>query len=173
MSNYYDLEDILCENTKLPCIFQHTAPGLGYLEGNHDSDINEGSSVDLPFWLAEMLVINNFVDIEFPNALSLRVRNALKACPQNVDLRTFSTHYYLFAEKLLNLIMDKELVYILMETFKSRICLIADHAHNPHGGSAEGIEFLRHLDDTEYMFFRIGHDSAKSMRNWLEKSKIH
>ncbi|KAG4304951.1 hypothetical protein PORY_001626 [Pneumocystis oryctolagi] len=172
MSNYYDFDDILCENTKLPCIFQYTAPGLGYLEGNHDADICEGSTVDLPFWLAEMLAISNFIDIEFPNSLSSRVRNALKACPQNIDLRTFSTHYYLFAEKILSLVTDNELVNILMETFKSRICLIADYAHNPHR-ALTGVEFLRNLDDTEHMLFRLGHDSAKSMRNWLEKSKNH
>ncbi|KAG5440313.1 hypothetical protein PCANB_001883 [Pneumocystis canis] len=158
MSHYYDLDDILSENTKLPCIFQYTVPGLGYLEENYDTDIKEGNIIDLPFWLAEMLAISNFIDIGFPNTMSLRVRNALKACPQNVDLRTFSTHYYLFAEKILSLISDKEF------TFKSRISLIADHAHTPHNALTEEIEFIRNLDDTERMFFRIGHDSAKSQQ---------
>ncbi|EMR09954.1 hypothetical protein PNEG_01712 [Pneumocystis murina B123] len=173
MFNYYDLDDILCENTKISSIFQHIVPGLGYLDGNNEPDIKEGANVDLPFWLAEMLVINNFIDIEFPSAFSAKVRNALKACPQNVDLRMFSTHYYLFGEKILNLLSDNELVNILIETFKSRICFIADHAHNPHGALEEGVEFLRNLEDSEKMFFRIGHDSTKDMRNWLEKSKIH
>ncbi|KTW25967.1 hypothetical protein T552_03241 [Pneumocystis carinii B80] len=173
MSNYYDIDDILSENTKIPSIFQYTVPGLGYIEGGHEPDIKEGTNMDLPFWLAEMLAINNFIDIELPSAFSPKVRNALKACPQNVDLRMFSTHYYLFGEKILNLLSDNELVNILIETFKSRICFIADHAHNPHGMLEEGTEFLRNLEDTEKIFFRISHDSAKDMRNWLEKSKIH
>ncbi|QSL65778.1 hypothetical protein MERGE_000056 [Pneumocystis wakefieldiae] len=173
MSIYYDIDDILCENTKVSSTFQYIVPGLGYIDGGSESDIKEGTSLDLPFWLAEMLVINNFIDIELPSAFSSKVRNALKACPQNVDLRLFSTHYYLFGEKILNLLSDNELVNILIETFKLRLCFIADHAHNPHSMVEERAEFLHNLDDTEKMLFRICHDSIKDMRNWLEKSKTH
>lgn len=33
-SGYYDLDAILTDSQKIPCTFELTVPGLGYLSGN-------------------------------------------------------------------------------------------------------------------------------------------
>jgi GINS complex subunit 3 len=32
-------------------------PGLGYLEGNMDGEMKQGSKIELPLWLGEMLAL--------------------------------------------------------------------------------------------------------------------
>ncbi len=53
MSSYYDVDAILTDAQKVPCTFELTVPGLGYLEGNMSGDMKQGSKVELPLWLGE------------------------------------------------------------------------------------------------------------------------
>lgn len=57
MTSYYDVDAILTDAQKMPCTFELTVPGLGYLEGNMGADISQGSKVELPLWLGEMLAL--------------------------------------------------------------------------------------------------------------------
>jgi hypothetical protein len=57
MSSYYDVDAILTDAQKVPCTFELTVPGLGYLEGNMSGDMKQGSKVELPLWLGEMLAL--------------------------------------------------------------------------------------------------------------------
>jgi GINS complex subunit 3 len=87
-SSYYDINEILTDsqvrdaiiaanwysnqNQKLPCNFEITIPGMGYLEGNagkdvlltncsplrltdHGAKLKQGTKLELPLWLGEML----------------------------------------------------------------------------------------------------------------------
>lgn len=57
MSSYYDIDAILTDAQKVPCTFELTVPGLGFLEGNMSGDMKQGSKVELPLWLGEMLAL--------------------------------------------------------------------------------------------------------------------
>lgn len=57
MSSYYDVDAILTDAQKVPCTFELTVPGLGFLEGNMSGDMKQGSKVELPLWLGEMLAL--------------------------------------------------------------------------------------------------------------------
>ena len=57
MTSYYDVDAILTDAQKVPCTFELTIAGLGYLEGNAGGDIKQGSKVELPLWLGEMLAL--------------------------------------------------------------------------------------------------------------------
>lgn len=61
MSSYYDVDAILTDAQKVPCTFELTVPGLGYLEGNMSGDIKSGSKVELPLWLGEMLALRYLI----------------------------------------------------------------------------------------------------------------
>lgn len=37
--SYYDIDAILTDAQKVPCTFEITIPGLGYLEGNPGEDV--------------------------------------------------------------------------------------------------------------------------------------
>jgi GINS complex subunit 3 len=57
MASYYHVDAILTDAQKVPCTFELTVPGLGYLEGNMTGDMKQGSKVELPLWLGEMLAL--------------------------------------------------------------------------------------------------------------------
>jgi hypothetical protein len=57
MSSYYDVDAILTDAQKVPCTFELTVPGLGFLEGNMSGEMKQGSKVELPLWLGEMLAL--------------------------------------------------------------------------------------------------------------------
>lgn len=121
MTSYYDVDAILTDAQKVPCTFELSVPGLGYLEGNLGDDITRGSQVELPLWLGEMLALSQslntsaLVTLDPPTALSPRVMNALKADPQTVDLRALAPHFYNLGARILELFEEDDMVDVLSE----------------------------------------------------------
>src|SRR5690242_8893706 len=150
---YYDVDAILTDAQKVPCTFELTVPGLGYLEGNMTGDMKQGSKIELPLWLGEMLALSqslntqSLVTLDPPTALSHRVLNALKADPRTVDLRALAPHFYNLGARILELFDEEEMIEVLsdvsfrfvrvnimlmcLKTYKARAAVIADQAHNP------------------------------------------
>ncbi|RPB23783.1 DNA replication complex GINS protein-like protein psf3 [Terfezia boudieri ATCC MYA-4762] len=152
---YYDIDAILTDAQKIPCTFNISVPGLGYLESPTLRDLSTGTTVLLPLWMASQIIlarIRNTTLLEFdvPQALSPRVINALKADPRSVDLRALATHFYGLGIKTLELLSDEEqMCDVLANSFKIRAREVSDHAHNPRGALGEGADFLRGLDEME------------------------
>jgi len=136
--------------------------------------MKQGSKVELPLWLAEMLAVSNpsgnssLATLDLPQALSQRVMNALKADPKTVDLRAQAQHFYNIGARMLELFEEEDMVDILTDvsidhlhlvrsitftdhyqTFKQRAVEISDQALNSRSALGEGAEFARGLDDTE------------------------
>jgi hypothetical protein len=65
--SYYDIDAILTDAQKVPCTFELTVPGLGYVEGNMSGDMKQGSKVELPLWLGEMLALRYNLLIYIPS----------------------------------------------------------------------------------------------------------
>ncbi|KAF1950976.1 DNA replication complex GINS protein PSF3 [Byssothecium circinans] len=174
-SSYYDVDAILTDAQKVPCTFELTVPGLGFLEGNMSGDMKQGSKVELPLWLGEMLALSlntsSLVTLDHPSALAPRVLNALKADPKTVDLRAQAQHFYNLGARILELFEEEELIDVLSDTFKARAAVIADQAHNPRGALGEGADFMKGLDENERQLFRAAFDSAKSVRTWMADIK--
>ncbi|KAF2089334.1 DNA replication complex GINS protein PSF3 [Saccharata proteae CBS 121410] len=174
--SYYDIDAILTDAQKVPCTFELTVPGLGYLDGNIGQDMKQGTKVELPLWLGEMLAVSapsttsTMATLDLPTALSARVINALKADPRTVDIRALAPHFYALGARMLELFEEEEMGEVLSETFKSRAKVIADQAHNPRA-QGEGADFLRGLDESERQLFRAAHDSAKDVRTWMVENK--
>ncbi|KAF1991961.1 DNA replication complex GINS protein PSF3 [Aulographum hederae CBS 113979] len=177
MSSYYDIDAILTDAQKVLCTFELTVPGLGYIDGNEGGDMKQGTKVELPLWLGEMLAVSQnissspLITLDLPTALAPRVLNALKADPRTVDLRALAPHFYALSARMLELFEDDELVEVLTETFKARSASIADQAHNPRGALGDGADFLRGLDENERQLFRAAHDSSKAVKAWMADLK--
>ncbi|KAK8184242.1 DNA replication complex GINS protein PSF3 [Phyllosticta citribraziliensis] len=176
-NSYYDIDAILTDAQKVPCTFELTVPGLGYLDGNAGQDMKQGTKVELPLWLGEMLAVSSpaagtsMATLDLPAALSARVVNALKADSRTVDLRALAPHFFTLGARMLELFEEEEMGDILSESFKARAKVIADQAHNPRGALGEGADFLRGLDESERQLFRAAHDSAKAVRLWMAENK--
>ena len=121
MSSYYDVDAILTDAQKVPCTFELTVPGLGYLEGNMTGDMKADSKIELPLWLGEMLALSqslntqSLVTLDPPTALSQRVLNALKADPRTVDLRALAPHFYNLGARILELFDEEDMIEVLSD----------------------------------------------------------
>lgn len=169
---YYDIDDVLADGERIPCKFNLTVPGLGYLEGNPGKPIEKGTKVDLPMWLAEVLATcevvdgsdETFIEILEPEFISTKVINAIKADPNSVDLHTIMSNYYKLSEKWASMFMDGELVDVVMTMLKERALEIDNYASNTtkHVNSA----FLYSLDEFEKYLYKVTYESKKQMREW-------
>jgi len=119
---------------------------------------------------------STLVTLDLPASLSPRILNALKASPKSVDLRQLAQNFYGLGARILELFEEEEVCDVLMESWRVRAQEISDQAGNvgARGGAgqaADGVEFLRGLDEWERGLFRAGHEGAKAMKVWMGEVK--
>ncbi|KAI5970733.1 PSF3 [Candida margitis] len=173
--SYYDIDDILADAEKLPCQFNHTIPGLGYLEGNPGKPIQSGTKLELPFWLAEILAVlevtnsdSSFISLIDPDFINDKVLNAIKSDAKSLDLHKLSSQYYKMIEKWGKLFYEPKLVDQIMEMVKIRSYEINNYASNIHSKHFN-TEFIYTLDEFEKKLFKDTSESNKLMRQWLKE----
>lgn len=118
---YYHPDAILTDAQKAPLTFELAVPQLAAL--NNGSAIENGTNLDLPLWLAEMLAVSkpagpqsaSLGSLDLPPALGQRVMNALRADPKSVDIRTRAQFFYGFGERMLELFEEEETVEVLTD----------------------------------------------------------
>lgn len=169
---YYDINDILADGEKIPCKFNLSVPGLGYLEGNPGKLIQNGTKLDLPMWLAEVLAVcstlentqETFIELLEPDFIAPKVLNAIRADPKSVDLHSIMGNYYKLCEKWALMFDEKDLIDTILIMLKERAMEIDNFASNAtkHVNSP----FLLSLDEFEKDLYRITHESKKQMRIW-------
>ncbi|KAG7660582.1 PSF3 [[Candida] subhashii] len=174
-NNYYDLDDILTDAEKIPCRFNITVPGLGYLEGNPGKPIQKDTKVELPLWLAEILAIlniseessENFIDLSDPDFINVKVISAMKTSPISVDLHKLLPNYYSMVEKWCLMFNDTILIENVMNMLKERAFEINNFANNANKQISN--EFMYTLDEFEKKLFKKTLESNKLMRKWLKE----
>lgn len=174
-NDYYDLDDVLADGEKVPCRFNITVPGLGYLEGNAGKAILKESKLDLPFWIAEVLSIvdfkedsdEKFIDLCEPDALSRKVISAIKTSPTYVDLHALMANYYKLVEKWGHMFQEPELIDTIMTMLKERATEINNFANNANK-QING-EFIYTLDEFEKKLYKLTAESNKQMRRWISE----
>jgi len=83
--------------------------------------IKEGTKLELPLWLAEMLAVSqtqantSTLTLDLPHSLSPRVLNALKADPRMLDLRALAPHFYALGARMLELFEEDEVGEVLTD----------------------------------------------------------
>lgn len=172
--NYYDLDSILADGERIPCRFNISVPGLGYLEGNPGKPIDSGTKIELPLWLAEILAIcellsesqTSFIDLAEPDLFSSKVTNALKTGPASVDLHKLLSHYYTLAEKWCSIFSEPALIETIMSMFKERANLINNYANNTN--KQINNTFLYTLDEFEKHLYKLTCEAHREMRRWLQ-----
>ena len=122
--SYWEVDDILAESQRLPCTFNIDVPGLGYLEGSGEPDIEKHARLELPYWMAELLAVYDIVTIQQPRAFGTRVRAALDATATSVQLRNLVPQWYALALRLAQLLGSDE-----MRNMLARVRLFAGIRH--------------------------------------------
>ncbi|CAN6626458.1 DNA replication complex GINS protein Psf3p [Trichomonascus vanleenenianus] len=177
MNDYYSIDDIITDGQKLPCNFEISVPGLGYLQGEPGTEIKENTKLELPLWLAEMLAISgvsedsqtSFVTLLEPPMFSEKVINALKSDPVNVDIGELSPVFYRLLQRWLAIFPDPEMAIVAIQTLQARVAAISDFSHNPRGAMADTNNFLHKLEQVESRLYKASYESSKDLRKWLSK----
>lgn len=118
-SSYYSVDAILTDSQKAPCTFDLAVPRLSAL--NNGSAIENGTKLELPLWMADMLAMSkpagpssaSLASLDMPTALGPRVINALKADPKSVDIKAQARWFYGLGERMLDLFEEEELTEVL------------------------------------------------------------
>ncbi|CUM65691.1 uncharacterized protein PRCAT00003339001 [Priceomyces carsonii] len=174
-SDYYDIDDILADSEKIPCRFNMTIPGLGYLEGNPGKLLAKDTKIEIPMWLAEVLAVSgvleqsemSFVDLSEPDFVNSRVTNAIKTSPVSVDLHSIMPNYYKLAEKWCALFEDRSTIQIIMEMLRERAFEIYNFANNAN--KQVNNDFVYSLDEFERKLLRVTSDTNRQMRKWIQE----
>lgn len=123
---YYNPSAILTDAQKAPLTFELAVPQLSAL--NNGSAVENGTKLDLPLWMAEMLAVSkpagpqssSLGSLDLPSALGQRVMNALRADPNSVDLRAQAQWFYGLGERMLELFEEEETVEVLTDVLLLR-----------------------------------------------------
>ncbi|KAI9428821.1 GINS complex Psf3 component [Lactarius indigo] len=183
--DYYLIDSILSENQKIQCTFKVDIPDMGHLEGGHERDIKAQSKIQLPLWLAFILIYSDYVDFAVPTPFSSRVRNALNAEAKSVRLSALvgaGGHWYGFGKIIMRLLDDtqaNEMSDLLTKTFRDRLAEVIDQAQHfaalgPAGGGGQSgdsaLAFREGLEVTERELFSLAQESAKKTKQWYEST---
>ncbi|KAI9176174.1 DNA replication protein [Blastocladiella emersonii ATCC 22665] len=173
-ADYYDLDSILAEQQAIPATFRIQVPGMGYLEGSEESeDILQGTKINVPLWLAELLSVENYIETDLPKAFSEPVLRALRASASKVDVHALSPYYFLFAQKFIRMARDPvatNLSNALSEAFRTRLSDIMDFAKTRL--EEHSSEFVQALDLTERELLKKGQDSSLELKKWMMRDPV-
>ncbi|KAG1471898.1 hypothetical protein G6F56_001848 [Rhizopus delemar] len=120
LDDYYNIDNILAEHTKVPCTVLCDFDQKANLSGD-DVAVPRNTRVELPYWIAKPLAQyttprrENLIVIEMPKTYGTKVRNMLVASPESVDFRSLGPYFYEFGVKLVTFIEDQELPGVLQK----------------------------------------------------------
>ncbi|KAF5333299.1 hypothetical protein D9611_002228 [Ephemerocybe angulata] len=184
-NDYFSIEAILAENQKVQCTFKHEIPNMGHLGGGTDRDIAVLSKIQIPMWLAYIIIYSDWADFNIPTPFGLKVRNALKAEATSVRLSNLVGSgglWYGFGKMIMDMLSEDqagEMSEMMTKAFKARVVELVDQAQHfaaigagGSGGSSGDVaqSFREGLDSTEREIFSLAQASAKRMKAWYDES---
>ncbi|KAJ2933479.1 hypothetical protein H1R20_g2574, partial [Candolleomyces eurysporus] len=160
---------------------------MGHLGGGTERDIAALSKLQIPMWLAYIIIYSDWADFNIPTPFGLKVRNALKAEACSVRLSSLvgaGGLWYGFGKMIMDMLSEEqasEMSEMMTKAFKARVVELVDQAQHfaaiGAGGSGGGgpsgdvaQAFREGLDATEREIFSLAQDSAKRMKKWYEES---
>ncbi|KAF4322828.1 hypothetical protein BBO99_00003820 [Phytophthora kernoviae] len=169
MGSYVDIDEILAGDERIKCTFTTDALDCGYLDPScRGPDLQEGTGVELPLWLATPLATRGDVNVEVPHFLTKRFRRMLKAGPSSVNLREFSAYMYEIGKQLMPLVKpadQEEIDEIMRLSFGGE--RYRDILNNSMSSLDEDTtEFTRKLTQDEKKLFNAGARDAKDFIQW-------
>ncbi|XP_022082368.1 DNA replication complex GINS protein PSF3-like [Acanthaster planci] len=167
--NYYNIEDILASQEKVPVKTELPLYNLGFLNPSSDSEhILPGSKMELPFWLATGLCSRKrkIVSVELPKAYRVGYREIFTADPNVVDLHKTGPYFYSFGTKLLCFESNEsdDISRSLLQTFVGRFRRIMDNSQNAL--NEDITKLMAKLDEMERSLFRAGQKSLMAFQEW-------
>ena len=130
---FFDLDEILATNEKVPCKFEQPVYRLGFLDSSSSEEhIEKGTKMELPYWLGRELCTRRrkIVSVEMPKVYNEAYRQIYKADPNALDLHKIGPFFYQFGVRLLHFehfdagVLSRSLSQV-------KTILISQHARRP------------------------------------------
>merc|ERR1712193_42287 len=122
---YYDLDDIISMQEKVPVEFELPCYRLGFLDiSSTEEHIKQGTKMEIPCWLAYGLLSRrrHIASVELPKTYNESYRDIYKADALVLDLHKLGPYFYRFGMKLLHFQHDDsgDVARILLQVFVQR-----------------------------------------------------
>ncbi|KAJ1972550.1 DNA replication protein [Dimargaris xerosporica] len=149
---------------RIPCTLLVDLAGLQLDDSHGQGDVQAGTKLEIPFWLAETLAANDFVDLDLPKAFTARTRRILQASTTNVNFHTLCPYFYQFGMKLAETLQEPQLNQLLSDVYRERLQVILDAAQR--ADSQNMIEFVSQLEESEKQLYTLAKQSTQEIRQW-------
>ncbi|KAJ2787104.1 DNA replication protein [Coemansia interrupta] len=160
--NYYDIDDILASQERVPCFLRTDLDGLGSSGGGGSSKVHRNSRWSLPFWMADRLNDEDYLDMQVSLVFSKQSNRMYAASPESVDLRNICQNYYQFGLQLSE--VAPEVPHVLHNMYMTRIQKIARVAQQ--GNNVETLDFVQSLDKMEEDILRVCQHAQGAITAW-------
>ncbi|XP_045192047.1 DNA replication complex GINS protein PSF3-like [Mercenaria mercenaria] len=169
IDDYYDLNDILSTNEKIPCKIEMPIYRLGYLDSSSTSEhLNPGTKIEFPYWMARSLCSRkrHMVSVELPKNYRESYREILTADSSVVDLHKLGPYYYSFGTHLLKFELpdSPDIAKILVKAFQGRFRKVMDSSQNAY--NEDTTKLTEKLDESERLLFKAGQLGLNDFIRW-------
>ncbi|XP_077983235.1 DNA replication complex GINS protein PSF3-like [Glandiceps talaboti] len=173
--NYFNIEDILATQERIPSNVEQSILRLGFLDPSSDNkDIQPGTKLDLPFWLASSLCTRRrrIVSVDIPKYYKDTDREILKADANVVNLHKYGPFYYAFGTKLLHFDNPevRDVAESLLQTYTSRFRKIMDSSQNAY--NEDTTHLISKLDESERSVFKAGQCGLNDFQRWQKRQTL-
>jgi len=155
----------------MQCTFKTQVNHVGFMleELQSSLDIPEGTTAQLPFWLAKPLVEQDYITAGLPAAFSPKTRTSISVNPSVVDIHSLCPHYYRFGCKLIG---SRQGVHGLAESLSAlylqRAQFVLDQAQHSDAIAHENL--VKVLDESERDLLSLEQQSTARQRKWHGKA---
>uniref|UniRef100_A0A5B7BRH5 Putative DNA replication complex GINS protein PSF3 n=1 Tax=Davidia involucrata TaxID=16924 RepID=A0A5B7BRH5_DAVIN len=165
MAQYYDIHDILAEDELVPAVFIEAANGVGLFDSSDDANkVEQGSKVELPFWLARELHLRQAAAINVPACFNKKTRDEIEADAAHVDLRNRCPYFYELGCKIAPLVGDRTIGSFLLFAFQTRYKDVLIKAHT--AALTVAAKFLTLLTKEETKLYEAAQSSMAAFKKW-------
>ncbi|KAL6326509.1 hypothetical protein AAG906_008371 [Vitis piasezkii] len=165
MAHYYDIDEIIVEEELVSAVFQKAANGVGILDPSAETNsVEQGSKVELPFWLAHELLQRQAVTINVPACFNQKTRKEIQADAPCVDLRSRCPYFYELGCKVAPLVGDRTIGSLLLQAFLSRYKEVLSKAHT--AASTPVPKVLTLLTKEETNLYETAQSSMAAFKKW-------
>ncbi|KAI8326194.1 GINS complex, Psf3 component [Martensiomyces pterosporus] len=159
--SYYDIDDILSGQERVPCVLRVDLDGLGSA-GSGTSKVHRNVRWALPYWMADRMNEEDYVDMEAPPVFSKRATRMYAASPVSMQLRAICQYYYKFGLQLGDMV--PEIPHVLRNMYMERVQMIARVSQQ--GQNVEGLDFVHSLDKTESQMLALCQQAGGAISSW-------
>lgn len=179
--SFLDVDTVLSEEERIPCIFEYEAVSLGFLDPTAESPhLPENSKVEIPLWMCTSLASQNMVRVELPKHFERKMRDEILAGASNINFNEYSYYFFEVGMKLAKEgnERDEDLEAILRKAFSGdRYRDLMNHCLSSWNEDLS--QFSQNLTCAEHKIFLDGIATMRDLHNWrmslsfkLQPSKI-